>query len=170
MLSDLIHYARLKQLDLALPIFLSVLRARTSFPTRGSVEAVAGDLTDPCEVGKIQSYLGEVLWAAGQKDQGLEWSMRAVDAAEPFVEERAACRDCAVFAGGNVVMMLRRLLEEVEGKKDKKNEGGGFYLWRRPDGGVGDGRGGNVEEWEKQLGVAEERLKRVLGLRVAKGK
>ena len=169
-----IHNARLKQLDLALPIFLSILRARTktSLPPRESVDLdyAAGDLADPCEVGKIQSYLGEVLWTAGQKGQGLEWSMRAVDATEPLVEQRAACRDCAVFAGGNVVMMLRRLLEEVDENKSKKKEGRGLYLWRRPEGDVGDGKGGSVEEWERQLEVAEERLKRVLGVRVAKGK
>ena len=173
-----IHYARLKQLDLALPTFLSVLRARTSLPPRGAAaeEDATGDLADPCEVGKIHSYLGEVLWAAGQKGQGLEWSMRAVDATVPLVEQRAACRDCAVFAGGNVVMMLRRLLEEVEQKKTEKKEERAFHLWRRPGGGVGvgvSGSGGNgdsVEEWERQLGVAEEQLKRVLGVRVAKGK
>ena len=165
-----IHYARFKRLDKALPIFLSLLRARSSVsPTKETT--ARGGIADPCEIGKVEAYLGEVLWAAGERRQGVEMEKRAVETVERLVEERAGCRDCAVFAGGNLVVMLRRLLEEVEerGNAEAKKVGGGWWLWKRREEGIG-GREKGVEGLEREVEEAEDMLRGVLGVRVTKGK
>ena len=128
-----IHYARFRRLDKALPIFLSLLRARGSVsPTKETT--TRGGVADPCEVGKVEAYLGEVLWAAGERERGVEMEKRALETVERLVEDRAGCRDCAVLAGGNLVVMLRKLMEEVEGQNSEgRKVGGGWLLWKGSD-------------------------------------
>ncbi|KAF8425625.1 hypothetical protein EV426DRAFT_701604 [Tirmania nivea] len=163
-----IHYARFKRLDKALPVFLSLLRARSSVsPTKEMT--TRGGLADPCEIGKVEAYLGEVLWAVGERRQGVEMEKRALETVERLVEERAGCRDCAVFAGGNLVVMLRKLLEEVEERNAKgKKLDAGWWLWKRRDE-EEVGKTG-VEELEREVEEAEDMLRGVLGVRVTKGK
>lgn len=176
-----IHHARFKHLSQALPIFLSLLRARTSVDPRSlkPADTERGGIADPCEIGKVQAYIGEVLWAAGEREQGVEWERRAVETvtgvgngrggSSSLVEERAGCRDCAVLAAGNWVVMVRRMLEEMERGEEKggeKGRGWSLGLWRGKSGEGGRRR----EEWEGELGVAEECLKGVLGVRVSRGK
>ncbi|KAF8434929.1 hypothetical protein BGX38DRAFT_1333355 [Terfezia claveryi] len=163
-----IHYARFRRLDKALPIFLSLLRARSSVsPTKATT--TRGEIADPCEIGKVEAYLGEVLWAVGERRQGVEMEKRALETVERLVEERAGCRDCAVFAGGNLVVMLRKLLEEVErgNAEEGKKVGGGLWLWKRRDEGMGEK---GVGELEREVEEAEDMLRGVLGVRVTKGK
>ncbi|KAI5801412.1 hypothetical protein DFH27DRAFT_622515 [Peziza echinospora] len=163
-----VHYSRHAHLPKALPIFLSILRARTD---PAANEATA----DPCEVAKVMSYLGEVLWASGKKKQGLAWVRKAVGKAIPLVEMRGACRDCAVYAAGNEVVMLRKLAEERGGEKKGRSSGsGGWGLWR---GGSGGREGEMAEEeeeerrrWEGEIGEAEERLAEIESVRIAKAK
>ncbi|RPA76285.1 hypothetical protein BJ508DRAFT_379530 [Ascobolus immersus RN42] len=99
-----VHNVRMGNTKTALPAFLSILRARQSNPK---------ELGDPCEEGKLMSYVAEILWAGRNKKDGLAWNRKALETVVPLAELRQSCNECARYALGNMEIMM-------EYNKDKK--------------------------------------------------
>lgn len=108
-----IYHARRGNLSAAMPIFISVLRARdnTSF-------------SDPCEEGMVSSYIGELLFASGRQKEGLDWNEKALELTVPMAELRKKCKDCAVYTTRNLMTMF-----EILGD-DKKAEEASWKLMK----------------------------------------
>jgi hypothetical protein len=193
-------YARSERPSLALPIYLSVLRARRALPpapshpsqristTTPSDNAAGGLrllsflrlLTVPpafppeklsgnepatrvpasiCDEAGLMAHIGEILFATSSKgntrEQGVDWTRQAVQAAETELrklkamddvnpEGRESCRQCLQMALENWKVMTASLLKE---ERRSRGQSKGWTLWRRQE---------DDERWEREKEVVKE--------------
>lgn len=197
------HKASSGDVSAALPIFISVLKARRGLsdsapragpsPPRPSLlqsilsfvqpppypEAPSDGTSPPwrspqelCEEAGLGLYIGEILFAKHNKEEGIAWTREAVDGAEEQLREvfnvrgadsaRKTCKECLSTGLYNWSTMAATLAQEEAKRKEegKGKEGGSrFGLWSTTP---------KVEEtggrWVAEEGVAKERIRRTRGL------
>lgn len=78
---------------------------------------------DPCKIAATQAVVGELLFALGKKEEGIQWSEGAFEKGWKMADFRTKCKDCALITAGNLIRMGEILEEDAE--KMKKGWFGG---------------------------------------------
>lgn len=147
---------------------MAVFRAR-----RGEAEAALELLTrvlgvrrataagDPCAEAATMTYIGEVLFALGERREGVAWSKEAFGRSAGLAELRGKCRECAIVAGRNLSAMAA-LMEEEEaaaaaagraGKKQKRaGRFSGFFAKTETETAAAE----SAEKWEDAVRALEQ--------------
>lgn len=187
--------ARSGNVSAALPIYLSLLKARRSLSNQCPVEdtpkikrvplheqivnffapppypAPPPDGTRPpwrnaeerCQEASLHLYIGEILYSAQSRDDGLSWTRDGVDLAEEELrsmklsetskEAKQLCRECLGTGLGNWSTMVSRLANAERIKaKETTGKPGMFSFWggsQQPEG-----------RWKAEEAVVEERVRR----------
>jgi tetratricopeptide (TPR) repeat protein len=96
-----IFYARNDRRHLALELLTTILRARRAAtpPAKPKASISAKQISDPCAESATMTYLGELLFAMGDDQQGLAWTKEAYRKSENLAELRGACKEFAIMAG-----------------------------------------------------------------------
>lgn len=95
---------------------------------------------DPCRIAATEALIGELLFAIGQRAQGVAWSERAFGAAVALADLRLACKQCASVAAGNLIRMGEIMKDGVgagggAGARDgAAGRGKWRWLWRTAPG------------------------------------
>lgn len=131
-----VFYARHGREREALELFTRVLAARRS---KGVTEGVA----DPCAEAATMTYIGEVMFAMGDRRQGVAWTKEAFARSEELAGVKGACRECAIVAGRNVGTMLALMEEEGRGR-GKEGRWKGLFAKKES---VEE----SVEDWDKAV-------------------
>ena len=121
-----------------------------------------------CEEAALSLYIGEILFANKDKEEGIAWTREAVDAAEEQLREvtdkkaseidqtaRKTCRECLSTGLYNWSAMAATLSQiEAERKKTKAKESSGFAFWSasKPE--------PVPDRWAAEEEVARERIRR----------
>lgn len=144
---------------------MAVFRAR-----RGEAEAALELLTrvlgvrrataagDPCAEAATMTYIGEILFALGERREGVAWSKEAFGRSAGLAELRGKCRECAIVAGRNLSAMAA-LMEEEEaaagraGKKQKRaGRFSGFFAKTETETAAAE----SAEKWEDAVRALEQ--------------
>lgn len=186
--------ARSGNVSAALPIYLSILKARRSLsnerphedrrlkriplhqqvikffaPPDYPAPPPDGDLVpwrspeERCQEASLHVYIGEILYSAKSRDDGLSWTRDGVDLAEEQlrsmkVDEKTKtakqlCRECLGTGLGNWSTMVSRLAKAEKAKtEDASNKPGMFSFWGSTP--QAEGR------WAAEEAVVEERIRR----------
>lgn len=114
----------------ALELLTRVLATRRAArPPEDPGRADAADmLADPCAEAATMTYIGEVLFALGERREGVAWSKQAFTQSVGLAELRGKCKDCAIVAGTNLSAMATLMEgEAAEGKTRKTGRFAGFF-------------------------------------------
>lgn len=165
----------------ALPIYISVLRARRSLSDSLPPHAVQpgrqlADLVSPpayppppwrspherCEEASLHLYIGEILFATASLGDGLAWTRDGVDLAEEQLralgaskeerEARQTCRECLATGLGNWSAMVAQLAKAEEAESKSASKSRVLSLWS----GARDAEG----RWAAEEAVVQERVRR----------
>lgn len=153
-----ILHARNDRKHLALELLTTVLQARRAAAPveKPAASESSKGISDPCAEAVTMAYIGELLFAMGDQQQGLAWTKESYKKSEALAELRGACKECAIVAGRNVANMLELM-------KDKKahvaSSGGGWFRLGadrklEPD--------DSAEEWERSV-LELERIRHTKG-------
>ncbi|KAK7418618.1 hypothetical protein QQX98_003806 [Neonectria punicea] len=189
------HKARSGDISGALPIYLSLLKARRSLPSNppaGSYKAppreslwtqITSIISQPdypspppdgtqppwrspqerCQEASLSLWIGEILFAASSRDEGLSWTRDSVDVAEeqlralgPVTDDKAArqtCRECLTAGLDNWGKMVVKLAKDEDKRREKAaNRSSVFSFWSGAQ--HAEGR------WEAENVVVKERMRR----------
>jgi len=153
-----ILHARNDRQHLALELLTTILQARrTASPVENPAKSESSkEISDPCAEAVTMAYIGELLFAMGDQQQGLAWTKESYRKSRALAGLRGACKECAIVTGRNVANMLELM-------KDKKihaaSSGGGWFRLGadktlEPD--------GSMEEWERNV-LELERIRHTKG-------
>lgn len=120
-----------------------------------AVQRAAGS-TDPCAEAATMTYIGEVLFALGERRQGVAWSKEAFERSAGLAELRAKCKECAIVAGRNLSAMAA-LMEQETGREGRKAGRFSRFFANTETEPVE-----SVEKWEEAVSALEQ-------IRVSKG-
>lgn len=144
-----IFLARHNREEQALELFTRVLAARRNFPApEDPTDSKSAEVvSDPCAEAETMTYIGEILFAMGDKKQGVAWSKEAYGRSEPLAEFRGACKECALVAARNISTMAT-LMEGVEESKGR---------WSRFFGSTKElGEVESAEKWDEAVALLEK--------------
>lgn len=148
-----VFHARRGEVGVALDLFTKVLAAR-----RGAERVKdPGDsgccewVSDPCAEAATMTYIGEVVFAMGERRQGVAWTREAFERSVGLAELRGRCRECALVAGRNVGTMLA-IMEAEGGEKPRW----GRFFGRGEEGGGAAVEGETVEKWQEAVALLEK--------------
>ncbi|KAL7276677.1 hypothetical protein RUND412_000337 [Rhizina undulata] len=149
-----VFYARHDNFPEALAILLSILQSRRSVaaPADPGRSVSAEKISDPCAEASTMTYIGEILFALGEKRQGVAWTSEAFEKAVPLKELRGACKDCAIISGQNAAKMIGLLKDEIVENAEKPKF---WRLWKEDVEGTVKELKKKVEQWEKAVGELE---------------
>lgn len=77
-------------------------------------------LADPCAEAATMTYIGEVLFALGERREGVAWSKQAFTQSIGLAELRGKCKECAIVAGTNLSAMAALMEGEAAGGEARK--------------------------------------------------
>lgn len=130
-----------------------------------------------CEEAGLGLYIGEILFATRDKEDGIAWTREAVDLAEEQLREvndkksqeaaRKTCKECLGTGLYNWSVMAAKLAQEEAAAaakgKGKKTGGSRFGLWSTaPKEEAGDAADGG--RWSAEEEVVKERIRRTRSL------
>ncbi|PKS09432.1 hypothetical protein jhhlp_004047 [Lomentospora prolificans] len=194
------HKASVGEISTALPMFISVLKARRSLanmppapkvsrePSKSLLNSILSFFQPPpypdapddgtlppwrnaqelCEEAALNLYIGEILFATKDKEEGIAWTREAVDAAEEQLREvtedkrtavdtaaKKTCQQCLSTGLYNWSTMAATLAHIESERKKGAAESSTFSFWSRskPDA-AAPGR------WAAEEEVARERIRR----------
>lgn len=91
----------------------------------GSAEA-ASMVADPCAEAATMTYIGEILFALGERREGVAWSKQAFSQSAELAELRGKCKECAIVAGTNLSAMAALMEAEAAAAEGEKGRAGWF--------------------------------------------
>jgi hypothetical protein len=94
-------------------------------PAKPGESISAKEISDPCAESATMTYLGGLLFAMGDDQQGLAWTKEAYRKSEGLAELRGACKERAIVAGKNVARMLE-IMKEKKGSAPASRSG---WFW-----------------------------------------
>lgn len=100
----------------------------------GSAEA-AEMVADPCAEAATMTYIGEILFALGERREGVAWSKKAFSQSAGLAELRGKCKECAIVAGTNLSAMaaLMEAEEQAGEKRSRRGRFSGFFAKTEPE-------------------------------------
>ncbi|KAI5812837.1 hypothetical protein BZA77DRAFT_322969 [Pyronema omphalodes] len=72
---------------------------------------------DPCKIAATEAVVGELLFALGKKEEGVQWSESAFENGWKMADFRTKCRDCALVTADNLIKMGEILEKDAEKMK-----------------------------------------------------
>jgi len=123
-----------------------------------------------CEEGALGLYIGEMLFASSDREQGLAWTRDAVEVAEEQLREMQArrvadkaakktCRECLSTGLYNWSSMAATLAQMEEAKAKESARGSGFVFWRSSR-----GKAETPGRWKAEEEVVKDRIRRTTEL------
>jgi tetratricopeptide (TPR) repeat protein len=116
-----VFLARRGDVGKALEMATEVLRRRREKQgelLKGEERRFTEKLGDPCRIAAAEAMVGELMFAAGRRPEGVRWTEDAFRKAWDLVDYRLACKECAGVAAANLVKMGAVMEKEALAEKE----------------------------------------------------
>lgn len=139
----------------ALELLTRVLAARRAArkPLDPGAPQAAEMAGDPCAEAATMTYIGEVLFALGERRQGVAWSKEAFGKSVGLAELRRRCRECAIVAGTNLSAMIALIEQEDEGRVKKRGRFSSLFAKKTEE---VDTAEESAEDWKEAVRKLEQ--------------
>lgn len=114
-------WATTNKLAPALEVFLGILRSvKEKRAPKAGTSKLTRELDPKCFEGRVMEYIGEIMWARGQKQDAVTWVESSYYESYPMSSTTVECGLCASMAMENVAKMYTKLGLEKDAKKSRE--------------------------------------------------